>query len=1246
VIKEGVNAMAASFLQAASSGDLVLLKAEYNEDFKNFEDADGKGALHCAAMEGHLDVVAWLLSEKFPVNAQNKKGLTPLHYSAYRGFLSVARALVEAGADASIRDVQNRSALHLACTVGSIEVICFLCEELYQSPYSEPASDGMNCAHFAALGGHKVVLEWLWDLPEEGSDSGRALCSGRQSDGMQPLHFAVMKGHMDAVVWLVESAGVDINAGNDKGRTPLHLAVAASSTILVTYLLNAGADARKADKEGMTPAALSRGIAAGASGVTAQAGADDVRDILSSALSPPTAPANPPVILTANGAQELADGDGQSAPLPPPGWGKEGDRVYVRWAHAQSGLGSPPTTEYALQFAASRSSLMSLGVTWKDCIIYEGASSSPTVSSTTSRTHACLGGLLPGTGYVFRVRGRNANGWGSWTGKSDEIITAGSVSIPLSLPGTNSSSLEVESPISQPNNAPGDVTAAAPLFAGLAVRPLIPGGVIPHQKTSPIAAILPPGTLDIIPPLGLPIIEAAAAGDVETLKSILSANSHNSLLGSDSGNSRNLLHHAAHGLGASSTPPLGQCPTLAWLLSDSGGNLPSSHLYARDSVGATPLLLAVVAGSLAAVKYLAAKGANLNTPDSKGFTPLHYAAIKSRPSIFRWLLESGVEVGAKTLDGRSVRDVVESNTGAVREELRMLLGNSECVPLAPPPPIVLDASATSIALVLPLPKWAPGSRLPYAYEVQCANRSGFSAALTISWTTCVEVSPTGLNICAPSYCSGGNSAAAATSGAPTGGLQAVVGTQGCGSIPTSLLFTPSIVIIQGLAGDKRYAFQIRSLSLKGPGLWSERTIDIATPSAGGSGLSGKSFCDEIVSGASATSAASSALVSSLKSTPSSASHSLISSLAAIKLLKPPSQSILLALKGEKFVPGALPPPSQPTPKSPLNDKGEGEFERLIILAGREGGLCGLQESPLLSSIRLKFTESENGNELRESVGEKSSSNFYAVLSSAAFSGDFEAFKWLIGEDGFAPPPNLRSMLSGADVDFSSVPFAAALGGLNNGVLSHLVGALGGKNICAGGALHGASYAVSSSSSPIALLDCIKRALPGGEADIVEACREWMGALGKKERKGWTPLHYAVLGEGGRGGEGFHQFLSFWSKDTLTAWLSETSDEAMGVSPAHIAAALNSTASLHSLKKIRADSLWIKDSGGLAPIHYAAAADAGASVAYLLWASRELGVSCANSQDSLRRTPKDVAIEAGALEAKKILESWGQLRDSV
>ena len=145
-------------------------------------------------------------------------------------------------------------------------------------------------------------------------------------------------------------------------------------------------------------------------------------------------------------------------------------------------------------------------------------------------------------------------------------------------------------------------------------------------------------------------------------------------------------------------------------------------LEAKDKLGATPLLLAVVAGHLGAVKALAAAGADVRTKDRAGYSTLHYAALKDRVTVFRWLCEAGADPLAVNAKGQNVRAGLESRAhqqpqqqpqqggggGAGKaggdpatvaaSHMLALLDNALSLPAAPAAPTVVDASSSALVI--------------------------------------------------------------------------------------------------------------------------------------------------------------------------------------------------------------------------------------------------------------------------------------------------------------------------------------------------------------------------------------------------------------------------------------------------------------------------------------------------------------------------------------------------------------------
>jgi len=76
-----------------------------------------------------------------------------------------------------------------------------------------------------------------------------------------------------------------------------------------------------------------------------------------------------------------------------------------------------------------------------------------------------------------------------------------------------------------------------------------------------------------------------------------------------------------------------------------------TDVNARDKLGKTPLLSAVLADNIDVAKFLIAKGADVNAKDHDGKTPLFEAVNKGNRDIIEILIAKGADVNAKNKDG-------------------------------------------------------------------------------------------------------------------------------------------------------------------------------------------------------------------------------------------------------------------------------------------------------------------------------------------------------------------------------------------------------------------------------------------------------------------------------------------------------------------------------------------------------------------------------------------------------------------
>jgi uncharacterized protein len=97
---------------AAINGNLQIIAIRIKADAKlNVPDKLGNTPLHSAAAQNQTEAAKLLLDAGAEVDPQNKDGMTPLMMAADRGNLELVRALLEKGASATKSDYTGRDAL-------------------------------------------------------------------------------------------------------------------------------------------------------------------------------------------------------------------------------------------------------------------------------------------------------------------------------------------------------------------------------------------------------------------------------------------------------------------------------------------------------------------------------------------------------------------------------------------------------------------------------------------------------------------------------------------------------------------------------------------------------------------------------------------------------------------------------------------------------------------------------------------------------------------------------------------------------------------------------------------------------------------------------------------------------------------------------------------------------------------------------------------------------------------------------
>jgi len=152
-----------SFVQACQAGEFEIVKAMVERTQVDMEarDRDRMTPLHWAARYGHLSVVQYLCEQGADNEARNMYHNIPLHWAARYGHLPAVQYLCEQGADMEVRNRDCMTPLHWAARYGHLPVMQCLCEQ----GLARRRGMGMIGQHCT---GHHARITSLWCSTSKG----------------------------------------------------------------------------------------------------------------------------------------------------------------------------------------------------------------------------------------------------------------------------------------------------------------------------------------------------------------------------------------------------------------------------------------------------------------------------------------------------------------------------------------------------------------------------------------------------------------------------------------------------------------------------------------------------------------------------------------------------------------------------------------------------------------------------------------------------------------------------------------------------------------------------------------------------------------------------------------------------------------------------------------------------------------------------------------------------------------------
>lgn len=200
----------------------------------------GRNPLHSIASQStNLDLYSYFIKKGVNVNLQDAGGNTPFMNAANRNELKTVKYLSNYIKDINIQNERGNSALALAVNRNALDVVEFLLKKGADIHTKDKKGNSLSYYLLNTFRAKdpKVFEEKLTLLQKHGLSLNQ-----NQYGGNTLLHLATKENNLALIKRLI-SFGIDINAKNEEGYTPLHIAaMKAENDNILKYLLSQSAD--------------------------------------------------------------------------------------------------------------------------------------------------------------------------------------------------------------------------------------------------------------------------------------------------------------------------------------------------------------------------------------------------------------------------------------------------------------------------------------------------------------------------------------------------------------------------------------------------------------------------------------------------------------------------------------------------------------------------------------------------------------------------------------------------------------------------------------------------------------------------------------------------------------------------------------------------------------------------------------------------------------------------------------------
>ncbi len=203
-------------IRAFDTESIELFTAGRDRELFNSKNRKGETPLMAAIESGNYKTAVKLIEKGADISIRDRSGNDALRYAVYRGNIDMIKSLLGMGADINSKNNSESTPLMLAIYNGNTGLIKFLIEK---GADIKLKNDSFNDALMCAADSPKPLPEIFELLIEKGAG-----INTRDNENATPLMIVMSKADAGMIKFLIEK-GADVKLKDDRGNTALNYAI-------------------------------------------------------------------------------------------------------------------------------------------------------------------------------------------------------------------------------------------------------------------------------------------------------------------------------------------------------------------------------------------------------------------------------------------------------------------------------------------------------------------------------------------------------------------------------------------------------------------------------------------------------------------------------------------------------------------------------------------------------------------------------------------------------------------------------------------------------------------------------------------------------------------------------------------------------------------------------------------------------------------------------------------------------------